>query len=486
MLASAAMRRALSPSLFLLALSLLVARDAQAQTAASPLATRLAEVVAEAGAGDQVSVTVMDASTGTVLFAHQGDLALNPASNQKLVTAAAALSRLGPEFRMRTALYGRVDGDGVATLSLRGYGDPSLGQADLIELARDLADHGVRRVGEIVVDATYFDDQILPPAFEQQPNEIAPFRAATGAVSVDGNAYVLRVLPGATVDAPARVRLDGAGYFALESTITTAGEGQPQIIATQRDQGARMQLVLRGTMPLGITGVSYRRRIENPLPWSGWLMRDALAAAGIRSGESVRVAATPSGSALLAQHSSRPLAELVSLMGKQSDNFVAEMVFRVLGAERHAPGRAADSVAVVREVLREAGVDPARVELVNGSGLFQGNRIASTDLARLLAWAYRDPGIRDEYVAHLAIGGVDGTLASRLRDLPRARIVRAKTGTLDDAIALSGYVLGPDAGRTVAFSVIVNGARGRLGAARGLCDGVARAVAEHLWSSPAR
>ena len=165
----------------------------------------------------------MDASTGTVLFAHQGDLALNPASNQKLVTAAAALSRLGPEFRMRTALYGRVDGDGVATLSLRGYGDPSLGQADLIELARDLADHGVRRVGEIVVDATYFDDQILPPAFEQQPNEIAPFRAATGAVSVDGNAYVLRVLPGATVDAPARVRLDGAGYFALESTISTAG-----------------------------------------------------------------------------------------------------------------------------------------------------------------------------------------------------------------------------------------------------------------------
>lgn len=459
---------------------------AQAQDAPHPLlAARLAAVLAEAGAGDQVSVSVVDAASGEVIFSHQGDLALNPASNQKLVTAAAALATLGGEFRMRTALYGRVEGSGVATLALRGFGDPSLRQADLIELARDLRDHGVSRVGEIVVDATYFDRQIVPPAFDQQPHEIAPFRAATGAVSVDGNAYVLRVLPGASAGAPARVRLDGAGYFALESTISTTDGGVPAIVATQRDQGERMQLVLRGSMPLGVTGVSYRRRIENPLAWSGWLMRDALAAAGIASGESVRIAASPSDAALLAQHTSRPLAELISAMGKQSDNFVAEMVFRVIGAERHQPGRVSDSLAVVREVLQQAGIDPSRVELVNGSGLFTGNRIASADLSRLLAWVYRNPAIRDEYVAHLAIAGVDGTLAGRLRDLPRPRIVRAKTGTLDDAIALSGYVLGPDPSQTIAFSVLVNGARGRHGAARGLCDGTARAIAEELWPSTA-
>nr|MDQ3036840.1 D-alanyl-D-alanine carboxypeptidase/D-alanyl-D-alanine-endopeptidase [Myxococcota bacterium] len=201
----------------------------------------------------------------------------------------------------------------------------------------------------------------------------------------------------------------------------------------------------------------------------------------IRSGDRVRVGAAPADGALLAQHSSRPLGELISAMGKQSDNFVAEMVFRVLGAERHRPGRVEDSVAVVREVLRDAGVDPDRVQIVNGSGLFDGNAIASRDLAQLLAWVYQQPGLRPEYVAHLAIGGVDGTLSGRLRDLPRPRIVRAKTGTLDDAIALSGYVLGPDADRAVAFSVLVNGARGRHGPARALCDGVARAIAEDLW-----
>lgn len=473
----------LLPIVALFAASALLARDAHAQEApSSALATRLAQLVADAGFGSTVSVSVLDAGSGAAIFAHQPATALNPASNMKLVTAAAALARLGGDFRMRTTLYGRVDGDGVATLSLRGFGDPSLRQADLVELARDLADHGVRRVGEIVVDATYFDGQLLPPAFDQQPNEIAPFRAATGAVSVDANAYVLRILPGASAGAAARVRLDGAGYFGLESTITTSEGGQPSIIAVQRDQGEHMQLVLRGAMPLGVTGVSYRRRIENPLVWSGHLLRDALAAAGIRSGETVRVGSTPDDAALLAQHSSRPLAELVSAMGKQSDNFVAEMVFRVLGAERHRPGRAEDSVAAVREVLTEAGIDASQVQVVNGSGLFQGNAIGSGDLARLLAWAYQSPEIRDEYVAHLAIAGVDGTLASRLRDLPHPRIVRAKTGTLDDAIALSGYVLGPTPSRVVAFSVLVNGARGRHGPARTLCDGVARAIAEDLWS----
>ncbi|AKF06426.1 D-alanyl-D-alanine carboxypeptidase/D-alanyl-D-alanine-endopeptidase [Sandaracinus amylolyticus] len=478
------MRRAIPLAAVLLCVSLLARHDVRAQEApiVSPLATSLSQLVSDAGFGETVSVTVVDAASGQTLFSHQSEIALNPASNMKLVTAAAALARLGPEFRMRTALYGRVEGDGVATLSLRGFGDPSLTQADLVELARDLADHGVRRVGEVVVDATYFEGHLLPPAFDQQPGEVAPFRAATGAVSVDANAYTLRVLPGATVGAPARVRLDGAGYFALESTITTSDSGQPSIVAIQRDQGEHMQLALRGTMPIGVTGVSYRRRIENPLAWAGHLTRDALAAAGIRSNDAVRIAATPDDAALLAQHSSEPLAEILSAMGKQSDNFVAEMVFRVLGAERHRPGRVEDSVGAVRDVLRDAGVEPDRVQIVNGSGLFDGNRIASGDLARLLSWMYRQPGLRAEYVAHLAIGGVDGTLAGRLRDLPRPRIVRAKTGTLNDAIALSGYVLGPDPDRAVAFSVIVNGARGRHGPARGLCDGVARAIAQQLWA----
>ena len=458
----------------------LVSSGSMAQDAA-PLATRLAALVTEAGLGEGVSVTVADASTGAVLFSHQPDTALNPASNQKLVTAAIALEVLGADHRMVTGLYGRVEGDAVVGgLVLRGLGDPTLRQADLIELARDLADRGVRRVDSVLVDATFFDDQLLPPAFDQQPNEVAPFRAATGAVSVDAAAYALRILPGAAVGDPARVRLDGAGYFELENGITTSEAGAPSIIADQRDAGEHMRLILRGSVALGTGPLSYRRRIENPLYWTGHVMRDALTAVGIRVGEGVRLGAA-GDRPLLASHASETLAHLLARMGKDSDNYVAEMVFRAIGASRRVPSTAANATAVVTERLEALGIAAGSFEVVNGSGLFRGNRIASSHLVQLLCHVYQSPAMRDEFVAHLAIAGVDGTLERRLVDLPAPRIVRAKTGTLNDAIALSGYVLGREPGRVVAFSVLTNGVAGRHGAARGLADGVAAAIAADLW-----
>jgi D-alanyl-D-alanine carboxypeptidase/D-alanyl-D-alanine-endopeptidase (penicillin-binding protein 4) len=475
------MLRRLMPALAV-ALWLAVLSPGSAQLAPD-VSARVSALVAQAAVGDRVSITVVDALTGRRVYAHQPDLALNPASNQKLVTAAAALSQLGADARFRTGLYGRLEGDAVVGgLYLRGFGDPSLRQADLVELARDLHRRGVRRVDEVVVDATYYDDQILPPAFEQQPGETARFRAPTGAVSVDGNAYTLRVRPGDAVGAPALVDLDGDGYFVVDNRITTSDGGAPNVVADQRADGQRMRLALRGSIPLGSAMLSYPRRIENPLPWSGHLLRDALRDVGIRVGGGVRLAATPTDAPLLAFHQSRPLAEIVTALGKQSDNFVAEMLFRNLGAERHRPGRVDDSVAAIRAFMDGARIPMADAQIVNGSGLYRGNLISSAQLAAVLVHAYRSPSLRPEYVAHLAIAGVDGTLEGRLRDLPAPRIVRAKTGTLNDAIALSGYVLGPTPDRVYAFSVLVNEATGRQGAARALADGVARALAEDLWS----
>lgn len=465
-----------------LAMSLVAHGTAQPPPAHAALSAQLGSLVSAAGLGGQLSIAVLDARDGSAIFGHEPDLALNPASNMKLVTAAAALATLGADFRMHTGLYGHVEGDAVTGgLVLRGFGDPSLRQADLVELARDLADHGVRTVDRVIVDGTYFDGQYLPPAFDQQPGEVAAFRATTAALSVDANAYTLRVLPGTSAGAIARVRLDGASYFDLDNQLTTSADGAASVIADQRASGDRLHLGLRGTIPLGITGASYRRRIENPLPWVGALMVDALSAAGIRVSGGVSIAtSTPSGG-LLADHASAPLSQLLLPMGKQSDNFTAEMVFRVLGAERRRPGSTATSVEVVQGVLASAGIADGRVTVVNGSGLFQGNRIAAGDLAHLLAWVYQSPAMRDEYVASLAIGGTDGTLEGRLRDLPAPRIVRAKTGTLDNAIALSGYVLGPNAGEAIVFSVLTNGAP--HGPARALADDVARTIANDLWSS---
>ncbi|MFO0693570.1 MAG: D-alanyl-D-alanine carboxypeptidase/D-alanyl-D-alanine-endopeptidase [Polyangiales bacterium] len=446
------------------------------------LAGNVQRLVDEAGLGERVGIEIRDAATGREVFRLRPDLPLNPASNMKVATAAAALLVLGPEFTMRTGLYGRIESGTVADLVLKGQGDPSLEESDLVALAEALADRGVRSVERIHVDGSYFDGQILPPAFDQQPNEIAYFRAAVGAVSVDKSSFVLRVLPGAEVGARAQVRLHGEGYFEVTNQISTSEGGEPNIVATQAPiAGDRMALRLSGSIPAGVLGVSYRRRIENPLAHAGYVLAEALGRVGIRGTRTVRVGALPQALPLLAEHESEPLAELLSDVGKHSDNFVAEMVLKVLGAERQVPGSSARGAEVVQEVLGQAGVPRGAATIVNGSGLFQGNRIAASHLARILVHVYRTPAVRNEYLSQLAIGGVDGTLARRLTGLPVRRIVRAKTGTLNDVISLSGYVLGPDPSKAYAFSFLANGVAGKQSQARELADRIVSELVTALY-----
>ena len=135
---------------------------------------------------------------------------------------------------------------------------------------------------------------------------------------------------------------------------------------------------------------------------------------------------------------------------------------------------------MLQDVLERAGVERGAATIVNGSGLFEGNAIAPRHLVKLLGYVYQQPAVRHEYLAQLAVGGRDGTLRRRLRDLPEEGIVRAKTGTLNDVIALSGYVLGRN-DRVVRFSFLANGVRGRQGLARRLADDIVREVADDLW-----
>jgi D-alanyl-D-alanine carboxypeptidase/D-alanyl-D-alanine-endopeptidase (penicillin-binding protein 4) len=398
----------------------------------------------------------------------------------KVVTAATALTVLGPERTFHTGIYGRVTGSNVADLVIEGHGDPTLDPGDLSELAQALVDRGVRTVERIHVDADFFDDQLLPPSFEQQPGEVAYFRAAVGGLVVDESTFVLRVAPGAEVNGRASVRLRGAGYFELQNDITTV-DGPANVLADQSAlPDGRMRLRVSGTVPPGSGNVSYRRRVENPVLYAGYLFADALAGVGIRGTRTVSVGAVAAGMPLLADHESASLGEILRAVGKQSDNFVAEMVLKQLGANRHTPGSSAEGVLALQEYLDRAGVAHGAATIVNGSGLFQGNRIAAGHLCAVLVAAYKNPAVRHEFVAQLAIAGVDGTLRNRLRNAPSPRVIRAKTGTLNDVISLSGYVLGAEPGRVYAFSMLANGVGGKTTQARELFDSIALALAQQL------
>lgn len=428
-----------------------------------------------------VGAVFIDVETGDVIFERGADTLLNPASNAKIVTAAAALSILGPEYRFETGLYGNVQGSAVdGPLFLRGRGDPSLTMEDIWGLAADLRRRGVRVVrGDIVVDATFFDSETEPPAFDQQPNERAYFRAPVGGVNVNRNVVAVHVRPGASAGRPAVVTSEPEGYLVVTNDAVTVDGGEPSIRFSSRPNDAGTQARVWGTIPLG-RRVRQRSRIDNPSLFAGAALLEAMRSLGIRVRGTVREGEIVQPARLLAHHSSAPLSTVLWLVGKQSDNFTAETVLKTLGAQGSAPATWERAREAAQQYLDTVGLGRDDYRLVNGSGLFDANRYTPRQLVTVLRSVWQDQTIRSEFVSQLATGGVDGTLAGRYRRSPALRNVRAKTGTLTSVTALSGYVLAPSGRHTVAFSILINNARGRVARGRALQEELVTAVAAHL------
>jgi serine-type D-Ala-D-Ala carboxypeptidase/endopeptidase (penicillin-binding protein 4) len=436
------------------------------------------------GRGGTASVRISEADTRRVWAEHTPDVALNPASNMKVLTAAAALDRLGPEWRASTGLYGEVVGGRVETLVLRGEGDPSLGVADLCELGRALSHLGVKTVGRILVDQSRFDDRFVPPAFEQQPDEWASFRAPVSAVALERNAVTMHVVA-ARAGEPARVWFEPPGVVSVEGSVQTerAGSGETIQLAMEPRPDA---LVARigGHVAEGLPRLRFERRLDDPRRAPGLALAAILGELSIEVSGGVALGGSDVRGRLVF-HESAPLGELVKELGKNSDNFYAEMLLEALGAEAGAvPASSASGASALSSWLEAHQLSTPSTRISNGSGLFDANRVSAATLAGVLELAYRTPAIYPEFLAQLAIGGVDGTLRSRFRNLSPRRIVRAKTGTLAAAIALSGYVLSARGQAPIAFAFVINGIEGYTGEARQRIDRVIEAIARTRAEQP--
>jgi D-alanyl-D-alanine carboxypeptidase/D-alanyl-D-alanine-endopeptidase (penicillin-binding protein 4) len=161
---------------------------------------------------------------------------------------------------------------------------------------------------------------------------------------------------------------------------------------------------------------------------------------------------------MLAEHVSPPLADVCRISNKPSNNFVAEAIYKTLGGELYGlPGNLAKGSRAVVDYLTRAGIKPGAFKIVNGSGLTHQNRITPADLASLLRKIYYDLSVAPEFMASLAVGGVDGTIRNRFMGTDAVGLVRAKTGTLSGVSALSGYV--GDKDDVLIFSIFVQGFR---------------------------
>jgi len=415
----------------------------------------------------KLGVLVAEADTGKPLYARGEKTALNAASNVKIVTSAAALALLGPDYRWKTTLSVSANGKSGAEIGgdlyLRGFGDPTLNTEDLASLAGDLWAEGIRRVkGTIVADETFFDGTHVGPAYEQKTDSTVS-RAPSAALSLNGNLVSVTIVPGSKAGAVAKVLVEppSAAFVIAGRVITTSSGPAPASVETAETEGGRTQITVSGRARAGSEPRVYRRRITNPPLYAAYTLKALLERRGITVAQSPRVGTAPAqGMRVLATDDSPPLGVVVHDLNKRSNNFTAEQVLRTMGAELVGrPGTWEKGLDAVGRYLATLGIRKGTYQMMNGSGLYDSNRFTPEQMVTVLRGAMRDFRISAEFMASLAIAGTDGTIGHRMAGTLAERFVRAKTGTLASASCLSGFAGSPGHPPLV-FSILMNDVAG--------------------------
>ena len=429
--------------------------------------------------GAQWSVTVVSLDRGDTLVSVSPDLPLAPASNMKLFTTAAALYYLGPQYRYSTFLLtdGRVE-NGVLTgdLVIYGTGDPTLsdrfGQkmAAWNAFADSLAAIGVREVrGDVVADASYFEASSAAEGWEADYMN-ASYAATPSALSFNENIATLQIKPGAEPGYKPEVKLiPGGEGIALVNEATTVPRGRSWINVMRTAYDG--PILVRGQIGKNTLGMFRSVPVSDPPRYAAAVMRETMEKRGIIVSGQVRAVQSSRESPVtgrlvfapafsnkapmrvLAVHESPRLIEILEVVNKKSHNLLAEQSLRTVGRVALGVGSAEAGARAVQHLLDTEASGAPKVQMVDGSGLSDKNRVTTRSIIHLLAFMAKSRMWNDYWGTLPEAGARDGL--HRMYRTGAEHNLRAKTGTIDHVSALSGYVRASN-GERLAFSIISN------------------------------
>ena len=417
-------------------LSVLTALNAAAADLPQPVAQALktagisqasvGAVVQEIG-GSRPSVAVNPTAT------------LNPASVMKIVTTYAALELLGPAYRWKTEVY-QDGGD----LVLRGYGDPKLNHESFWMLLRNLRGRGLTDIrGDIILDRSYF----APAAAAPLDDDIyRPYNVAPDALLVNFKAVKFSFLPDyerGRVNVYAEPALPG---LQIVNSLKLADGACPEGRAFRDRIEASFQphpprAAFTGYYPVSCGERDTNVSLHSPEDYVEGMIRQLWAELGGTWNGRIREGTVPPPARLLYAHESEPLSEIVRDINKFSNNVMARQLFLTLAAEMGgAPALAENARHAVRQWLDAKKIAAPELVLENGSGLSRAERASAATIAALLQAAWQSP-VMPEFVSSLPVLAADGTMRKRMKGEAAAGRAHIKTGLLQDARSMAGYVL---------------------------------------------
>ncbi len=417
-------------------------------------------------------VMVQSLETGEVFYRQNAEKLFMPASNNKLVTAAVALARLGSDYRFHTriATNGSVLEDGTLSgdVVVCGGGDPAISErffdddptAPFRAWSDSLKALGITRIdGDIIGDDDLYDDVHLGPGWSWDYLD-SYYAAEIGALLYNEGAVTYWIMPGDSLGASAVVEArPPTEYLRVEYDITTVSDSTGAEVRFERRPFANDARIW-GTIWAGEDTVTRYIAPYDPTMFFVTVLKEILEEEGIEvAGRAVDIDSLVPESfgdslATLFVHESPPLGDIVNPFLKRSQNQIGEMLLRHIGVTDSDTGSVEAGRRAVQATLTGWGVTESSYIYVDGSGLSRYNYLSPDAIMRVLRVMYRHDEFEAFYEA-LPIAGVDGTLRSRMKGTRAEDNVRAKTGYISNARALSGYVTTLD-GEMLAFSMIAN------------------------------
>jgi D-alanyl-D-alanine carboxypeptidase/D-alanyl-D-alanine-endopeptidase (penicillin-binding protein 4) len=430
----------------------------------------------------QIALEIYDLSEKEIVCRKNSKQLFHPASNMKIISSAAGLYFLGPEYEFTTGIWhdGEID-DSVLDGNLYYVGgfDPDFTSKEMDSLSFELAGMGLSRIeGNIIGDISMMDSLFWGSGWMWDDDPETDFPYMTPLVINDA-AVLVESMPGEP-GMPAIIRtVPESDYFEIENNSVTSQDTAKKFRVTRDWINRSDKIIVEGNIDNGAVLDTTKLNLVNSTDYFLTLAKESLIHNGIEVNGGIEISTLPEDAENLLSHS-RSYGDIIVNLNKDSDNLSAEMTLRALSrlySDKSASAK--EGVKLIDSLLVIVGLNPDDYRLVDGSGVSHYNLVTAGLLTDLLKYFFFEkPELYTILKDSFPVAGIDGTLEERMEESDAYGRVYAKTGTLSGVSCLSGYIFS-QSNTDFVFSILMQNFVGSADSARAVQDRICDILAKH-------